>query len=301
MEKFILLISCLGFGFLLRKTSLFNQNSPIVLNNLIIYFFIPILTLYYVPKIDFQLSLFWLSLTPFVVYLSSFLFIKIIKQTIQIDTKTEGAMIMTGGIGSISFVGFPIFEMLYGEEGLAYGIILSLAGTFLVFNTVGLFTGMYYSNAKSSASKILKKIFTFPPFVSFLVALMFTFFNFTYPEWMDNILLKFTSPFSVLALLTIGMQIDLDIPADNINKLIIGQVHKLIIAPVVIYLLMWQIFGMHTLIAKICILGAGIGSMNAISIVAAQMDLNPKLATLMPAIGIPLSVPLLFLIDTILK
>ncbi len=64
-----------------------------------------------------------------------------------------------------------------------------------------------------------------------------------------------------------------------------------------VYLLLWHIVAVDDLIAKVCLLGAAIGSMNAVSIVAAQMGLNPRLASLMPAISIPLSIPLLFLID----
>ena len=69
---------------------------------------------------------------------------------------------------------------------------------------------------------------------------------------------------------------------------------KRLTAPVLIYVLMWQVLGLQTVLAKVCILGAAIVSMNAISIVAAQMGLNPKLSSLMPVIGIPLSIPFLF-------
>lgn len=302
MLKFILLACCLFFGALLRRTKWFDEKSPLVLNNLLVYFFIPILTLYHVPKINFEIQLIWLSITPFLIYASSFVFIKMANRINKMDKKTEGALIMCSGIGSISFVGFPVFELLYGEEGLSYGIILSLAGTFLVFNTVGILTGLSYSQQTSTDKFfLLKKMATFPPFFSFVVAGMINFSGILYPPGMDDVLMRLSAPFSVLALLAIGMQMDFSLDRSFLKTLFIGQFHKLIIAPLVIYVFLWHLIGITSVVAKVCLLGAAIGSMNAISIVAAQMGLNPKLATAMPAIGIPISIPILFLIENLIK
>ena len=301
MAKFLLLGICLLVGIVLRSTKLFDEKSPIVLNNLLVYFFIPVLTLYHVPKISFAYSQVWLSLTPFLVYGFSFLFIKIFSPILSIDKSTEGSLIMCSGIGSISFVGFPIFELLYGEEGLSYGIILSLAGTFLVFNTVGIYTGLHYMQKKKMPMRFfLRKILTFPPFMAFVIASVLNAIGFQYSELSDYILAKLSAPFSVLALLAIGMQMDFSIDRKFLKVLFLGQFYKLFISPLIIYIFMWHVLGITGLVARVCILGAAIGSMNAISILAAQMGLNPKLSVLMPAIGIPISIPLLFLIDKLL-
>ncbi|MEM6696958.1 MAG: AEC family transporter [Bacteroidota bacterium] len=301
MIKIILLLLCILSGFLLRRTKWFNADSPMVLNNLIIYFFIPVLTLYHIPKIEFQLSLIWLSVTPFIIYASSFFFMRFISKISPIDSNTEGALIMCSGIGSISFVGFPVFEMLYGSEGLSYGIVLSLAGTFLVFNTLGIITGISYASKQKDFEQFLKHIFTFPPLIAFLVDLAVNLLEITYPQSLQLILAQLTAPFSVLALIAIGMQINFSIDRQFLKNLLIGQLYKLIIAPFLIYVLLWHIVGLQDTVAKVCLLGAAIGSMNAVSILAAQMGLNPKLASLMPAIGIPLSIPILFVIDLLLR
>ena len=300
MDQVILLVCCLFSGFILRKSSLFDERSPVVLNNLIVYFFIPVITLYHVPKIVFEWNLVWLSITPYIIYLSSFVFIKMMNSFFPFDRKTEGALIMTSGIGSISFVGFPIFETLYGAEGLGYGIVLSLAGTFLVFNTAGISTGLYYSGQTRDRNSFIRKLLTFPPLVAFIIALLINAFNFELPVAIIFILQKLSAPFSVLALLAIGMQMDFSLDKSFLKTLSLGQIHKLIVAPVLIYILMWHILDLQNMVAKVCILGAAIGSMNSISIVAAQMELNPKLSAMMPAIGIPISIPILFLIDKFL-
>ena len=300
MDQIVLLVCCLFAGFILRRLPLFDKNSPIVLNNLIVYFFIPIITLYHVPQLEFKWNLVWLSITPFIIYFSSFLFIKMMQLFFSFDKKTEGALIMTSGIGSISFVGFPIFETLYGSEGLAYGIVLSLAGTFLVFNTVGISTGLYYSKQTRDRKNFVKKLLTFPPLIAFVLALLINLTPLEIPISINLILQKLSAPFSVLALLAIGMQMEFSLDKNFLKILTIGQIHKLLVAPILIYCLMWYLLDLQNLVAKICILGAALGSMNSISIVAAQMGLNPKLSAMMPAISIPISIPILFLIDKFL-
>lgn len=300
MSQILLLIICLLSGFLLRRTSLFDQESPIVLNKLIIYFFIPVLTLYHVPRIEFQISLIWLSITPFLVYIGSWLYIKAVSRVRKMDHLSEGALIMTSGIGSTSFVGFPIFDILYGEEGLAYGIILSLAGTIFVFNTMGVATGIYYSDDSGSYRQFLKRLLSFPPLIAFLVALIINLVDVSIPVWFVEVLGKLSAPFSVIALLTIGMQIDLKIDKSFLRYLLIGQSYKLMLAPLMMYGLMYHVLGQRDELSDVIILGAGIGSMNAVSIVAAQMGLNPRLSIFIPALSIPFSIPVLFFIDFLL-
>lgn len=302
MENFLLLLICLTVGILLRRTKYFDERSPVVLNQLLVYFFIPILTLYHIPKLQFAFPQIWLSLTPFLIYGGSWLWGRLVARRFGVDRETEGTLIMCSGIGSISFVGFPVFELLYGKAGLVYGIILSLAGTFFVFNTVGISTGFYYSNTERQPFRFyLKKMLSFPPFIAFALASLFNFAKLSYPPLLDGTLKSLAAPFSVIALLTIGMQIEFSL-APNLRKaILIGQTYKLLLAPFLTYLLMWHILSVDPLLAKVCILGAAIGSMNAISIVAAQQGLNPRLAALMPAIGIPISIPLLFLIAWLLE
>ena len=264
MVNIALLISCLLAGFLLGRSNMVEGDASKVLNQLIIYFFIPVLTLYHVPKIDFQVQLIWLTLTPFLIFLFSFLFFKIVGRFFELDQKTEGALIMTSGIGSTSFVGFPVFEMLYGQEGLSYGIVLSLAGTFLVFNTLGVSTGLYYSGRVSNLKVLLRNILRFPPAIAFIIALFINVLGIEYPESLDFLLLKLSAPFSVLALISIGMEVDFSVGRPLLKNLALGQGFKLLIAPLLIYVLLWHLLEMRGVLARVCILGAAIGSMNAV-------------------------------------
>ncbi|MEO0900148.1 MAG: transporter [Bacteroidota bacterium] len=300
MISLLLIGSCLFSGVLLRRTAILDANAVKSLNGLLIYFFIPILTLYHIPRITFEWKLIWLTITPFAAYLGSLLYIRLINLGSAFDKSTEGAMIMTSGIGSISFVGFPIFELLYGQEGLAYGIVLSLAGTLLVFNTLGLATGLYYSGKSGSLKDFLARFFTFPPFLAFLLAISTHFLPFPLPELYNQLLGKLSAPFSVMAIIAIGAQIQFTFDKKLLKSLLLGNIYKLLLSPLLVFSLLYLTIGTDSVMAKVCILGSAIGSMNAVSILAARMDLNPPLAALMPAIGIPVSIGWLFVVDILL-
>jgi len=192
--------------------------------------------------------------------------------------------------------------MLYGDQGLSYGIFLSLGGTILVFNTIGIaYLLNYNSESSSSWGMIIKKLFAFFPFMIFLIALSCNLLDITFAPSIIKILEQLASPFSVVALLAIGLQVELKTITDYKFEIIIGQLFKLVLAPLIIYLIVWVIFGRTDLLAKICVLGAGIGSMNAISILTAEKGVQPKLSIVMPVIGIPISLFSLFIIDNLLK
>jgi len=301
LSNILLILTCLVAGIVLKRTLFYNVDSSSILNRLIIYFFIPLIAVYQVPKIELDPTLIWLSLCPFIIFIASFLFFQVISKFTAIEQDTKIALVLTSGISSTSFVGFPIFEILYGETGLAYGILMSLGGTILVFNTLGISTLLYYTENKINFLGLLKKVLQFIPFVAFLIGLLINFSGWSYPKVLDDLLGRLVSPFSVLALISIGMQVKFQMTKKILHELLLGQFFKLILAPCIIFLLVWWYLDIQGIIGKVCVLGAAIGSMNAMSILTAEKKLNPDLAILMPTVGIPISIPILFLLDQLLQ
>ncbi len=301
MENIIVLVVCLCSGMILRWAFGLKEGAVRAMNLLIVYFFVPVIGLYMIPKIEFNGSLIWLSITPFLAFGFSVIFYRFFGTPLKIDLESRQSLTLTSGISSISFVGFPIFELLYGDLGLAYGVFMSLSGTILVFNTVGVTTLFYFEGHHVGMKGLLKRVLLFPSFHAFLIAILFNLLEVKYPQVLDLALSKITGAFSVVALLAVGLQIDLKMTLEQRRNLVIGQVFKLIIAPLVMYLVVWQLLGMKDLVGRICILGAAIGPMNSMAVLAASRGINPKLSILMSAVGIPLSIPLVFLLDYFLK
>jgi malate permease and related proteins len=289
MTNLILLFVCLLLGIILQRLKGFPKDAHLVLNALIIYVCLPALTLLYTTEIHFERSQILPILMPYLLFGCSFIFFKILAPIAQLDRSTTGALTLTAGISSISFVGFPIFELLFGKEGLQMGVLMSQAGSFVVCGTLGIFTASYYSSSEVSAKKIVKDIFRFPPFLAFCIAVILNISNFHFPIWSTDILQKIGSPFTILALISIGLQISFKREDLQAKPLLYGLFYKLLLAPLLIFILYFLMLGEHSFLGKISVIGAALGSMNTATIIAINYGLNPKLASQMVSISIPLS------------
>jgi predicted permease len=68
-----------------------------------------------------------------------------------------------------------------------------------------------------------------------------------------------------------------------------GLGYKLILAPALVFVLFVLVLKQRGIVAEMCVLGASLGPMNTIAIIASNYRLNPPLAAQMVGIGIPLS------------
>ena len=289
MANLLLLFLCLVLGIILQRTKGFPQDGYKALNGLIVNVCLPALTLLYTSETHFNRTQILPVLMPYILFIVAFLFFKILAPILKFDRSTTGALTLTAGISSISFVGFPIFELMFGKQGLEIGVLMSQAGSFVVCGTLGIFTASWYYSEEVSWVKILKNIFTFPPFVAFCIAVIINIFDWHFPIWTKDTLQKLGSPFTVLALISVGLQISFRREDIQVKPLMYGLLYKLLIAPILIFVLYILILQQHNPLGKQCVIGAALGSMNTATIIAVNYGLNPKLATQMVSISIPLS------------
>lgn len=289
MSNLLLLFTCLLLGIILQHIKGFPKESHLILNAFIIYVCLPALTLLYTSEISFQANQALPVLMPYILFVCSFIFFKILAPMLKFNRSTTGALTITAGISSISFVGFPIFELLYGKEGLKMGVLMSQAGSFVVCGTLGLMTASYYSSSEPSIKKMLGSMFSFPPFLAFCLAILINLMGLHFPLLVGEILQKLGSPFTILALISVGLQINFKKESFTQKPLLVGLFFKLFIAPLIIYLIYLILLDEKTCLGEMCVVGAGLGSMNTATIIAINHRLNPSLASLMVGIGIPLS------------
>lgn len=289
MSNIVFLLVCLTLGILLKRVPALSKNGPLVINNLLLYVCLPAATLFYTSSIWLNEAYFLPILMPWLSFGSSFLFFQILRRFVKFHRHSEAVLILTSGIPSVSFVGFPVFELLYGEEGMKIGVLMSQAGSFLVCSTVGIITASYYANAETKKWGFLLDVLRFPTFIAFCVALLINVSGWILPIMVTDLLRKLAAPFSFLALISIGMQIDFSDKNIHWRALGWGLGYKLIIAPILVFVLFVLVLKQRGIVAEMCVLGAAFGPMNTIAIIAANYRLNPTLAAQMVGIGIPLS------------
>jgi hypothetical protein len=289
MLNLVFILLCLVIGALLKRFSVLPANAPNVLNNLILYVCLPATSLIYASNIAFDRRYVLVIAMPWLLYGGSALFFHLLDKYIRFHKHTKAVLIMTAGIPSISFVALPIFQMLYGEEGAKIGILMSQAGSFLACNTLGVITASVYASENPKFAVIAKDVLTFPTFIAFTLAMIMNGLDAEFSASMLEILKKLSAPFTFIALIAVGLQMEFNVKSLQKHSLKWGFLYKLVICPVVVFLLYCVGFEQDNLMAKTSVMGAAVGSMNMTAAVAMRYNLNPTLAAQMVGVGIPLS------------
>ncbi|MBA3024383.1 MAG: AEC family transporter [Gammaproteobacteria bacterium] len=287
MNNLILLILCFLAGMLLRRMRRMPDNAPATLNGFIIHVSLPALTLLYIHEIQLSGDVLLTALMAWIVFGLSAAFFWAIGRWLSLPRKTTGALIVVGGLGNTSFFGLPMVDAFYGKEGLATAIVADQLGSFFVLSVLGITVAGIYSSGRPSAAQIVKRIASFPPFISLAIA--FLLIPVEYADWFTVLLKRLGDTLAPLALLSVGLQLRLGHIAEHKRNLALGLGFKLILAPLAIYLLYVEWLGAQGLAIQVTLFEAAMPSMITAAIVAKEHDLDPDLSNLMVAVGLILS------------
>lgn len=289
MANIILLFLCLFLGVFLRKTKLFPEDGHLALNSFVINISLSALSLYYIPKlllsfeVIFPVAIAWLNI------FLSLVFFSILSKKFKWSKSLTGALIMCAGFGNTSFVGIPVIQSLFGENGLKTVMLVDQPGSFVALSTVGIAVANYYSGTKNSVAEIVNKIIRFPPFIAFSVAFILNLFSITLPSGLDEVFGKLGATTVPLALVSVGSQLKLQPPGEYSKPLLWGLLFKLILFPAFIFVLYFILLKQRGETVEIAILEAAMAPMITAAIIASTHKLEPKLCNLMVGVGIPLS------------
>lgn len=289
MSSIILLFLCLFIGIAIQKINTFPKNTAVVLNQYILFVALPAMALYYLPKIQLGWHLLLPASVAWIAFGLSFVFFNYLGKINNWSKKLTGCLIITSGLGNTSFVGIPIIQALYGEDGLNTLIIVDLPGTFVVLSTVGVLVATMYSNQKETGESIVKKMFRFPPLIAFLAGLAMVLLQIDFPEPLSTTFKQLSATISPVALISVGYQLKFKTYGKHFKFLILGLSFQLIILPFVILALFYFILGKNDLATKVCIIEAAMAPMITGAILASTYGLKPELSNMMVGYGIPLS------------
>jgi len=289
LANILLLLICLISGILFRKSKLLPENSHVILNNIIMYICLPALALLYIPELKVSTKIIYPLIVTYIVFGLAVVFFIFIGKIFKLDSSTVGALILTAGLCNTSFVGFPVLIALFGEEGLKVGVLIDQAGSFVILATFGTIIASIYSHGKIDYRNIIKKILVYPSFIAFILGIILNIFNFHFEGVLKDLLEKAGSPMAFLALISVGLQLKVSLKDLPVRELLTGLSYKLIIAPLVIYILFFVVMKGSGLDVQVSLIEVAMPPMVMGAVLASSFNLNPKLANLMVGIGIPLS------------
>jgi predicted permease len=273
----------------LKKAKIVPENFHASLNAFVINISLSAFSLHYISKIELNSSVIYPISVSWIGIFLAIAFFVILGKIFHWKYSVIGALIMCAGFSNTSFVGIPVIQALYGENGLKT-LMLVDQPNFIALSTVGILVSNFYSGSKDSLAKHLLKVFKFPPFIAFMVALLFNLFSVEIPKDLDEVFLKLGATTVPLSLVSVGSQMHWKkIDKEEGLHLFLGLLFKLILFPLVILVMYKFIFHKNSEMIDICIMEAAMAPMITAAIIASAHQLDPKLCNLMIAVGIPIS------------
>ena len=213
---------------------------------------------------------------PLLVWGGAWFLLKLFARRFALDKGTHAALLLTAGLGNTSFIGFPLTQAYFGDEGLRIAVICDQI-SFITLATLGLITALNASHSADSGMKaMVRSVVRFPSFLAFVAAL-------------NPLLTKLASTLVPLALFSVGLQIRFSEWRRELPSLSLGLAYKLLIAPGLV-LCAALAFHLKGIIGQTSVFEAAMAPMITSAILAAEYQLNPRLSNLMVSVGILLSI-----------
>lgn len=284
MINFVLIAVCIIAGMIFKSTKTIHPDAHKGINTWVLYLALPAVSFKYLPKVQWSLEMLFPILSTVLIAVGSSILVLFYSRIKNYSRRSRSTMELASGYSNTSFIGFPLIAAFYGEQYLSIAIICDQT-MFLMLSTMGIITALKggSKSGKISSIFILKRLFTFPPFLGCLSALILSqFFNLDFAEPLFDKLAATVAP---LALFSVGLQLKFNGWRKLMPQISTSMLYKLILAPLCV-LLLALVFDIKEDIAKISIFEAAMPTVITSSIIAEQFRLNTKLINLIIGISI---------------
>lgn len=287
MENFALIFVALFIGYIINRRGVFSKDTPLILNQFILYISLPAMTLLQIPKLSLSYEILIPIFIAWLVMGLSALAVFFLCKISHFSKEVTGALMLVAVLGNTSFVGIPIIQAYFGESALPYVLMYDQLGSFIALCTYGTFISAYYSSAKDVHIKaIALKILTFPPFLSLFIALFFI--GTTFHPVVISVLSSLANTIVPLALVAVGLGLRFKLPAEDVKPFLSALGIKLIFAPLVA-IGITSLFSWQNQAGLISIMEAGMGPMITAGAIASMAGLAPRLSSAIVGYGTLLS------------
>lgn len=287
MENFILILLAIAIGYGLNRLKIFSKDAPAILNLFVIYISLPAMILLQIPRLTFSMDTVIPIVISWLVMTISVFIVLGVSRFFNFSKEVTGSLLLVSILTNSSFMGIPIINAYMGETALPYVLVYDQLGTFIALATYGTFIASYYSNKSEISFKIITmKVLTFPPFISLVFALFLigVEFNIT----ITKVLESFASTIVPVALVAVGLQLQLKLPKEDVKPFSVALIIKLIIAPIIAFGIC-LLFGWNNQASIVSIMEAAMAPMITAGAIASMAGLAPRLSSAIVGYGILIS------------
>lgn len=287
MENFVLILLAIVIGYGINRLNIFPKEAPTILNQFVIYISLPAMILLQIPRLTFSLDTIIPIIIAWLIMAFSAILILLLARFFSFSKEITGSLMLVSILGNSSFMGIPIINAYMGESALPYVLVYDQLGTFIALATYGTFIASYYSNKSEISFKIITfKVLTFPPFISLIAALFLMGVEFN--PTITKVLSSFANTIVPIALVAVGLQLQLKLPGHEIKPFTVALVIKLLIAPI-IAIIICKLFGWNNQASLVSIMEAGMAPMITAGAIASMAGLAPRLSSAIVGYGIIIS------------
>lgn len=289
-------LGLLACGVLAARTRAVPAGTAAVIDRLVIVLALPGLVLARVPSLELDAT----TLVPVAVAWGQLLLLAglvlLLSRGLGWSRLTTGTMLLCVPLGNTSFLGFPAVESLLGTEHLGPAIVYDQLGSFLGVATWGTFVAARWGRGTPpTATTVLRRILTFPPFVALVVAVATRWTGLPGPvEVVAELLGGMLTP---LAMIAIGLR--LRIPeVGSLPTVTTGLTLRLVVAPAAVLAIM-ALTGAGGTVWEATALEAAMPPMVTAGIMAIDAGLDERLAAALTGGGILVALATLPIVATI--
>ncbi len=286
-DAFALILAMLALGMVFARLRSFPDNAADTLNRVVLYLCLPAAVLIYVPRLQLDLSLLGIIVTPWLLMLLTLGLVSLATRVLGFQRQVHAVLLLCVALCNSSFIGYPMVRALLGEQALPYAVVYDQFGTFVLLSTFGLYVLARYSgDTPPGAGHIVLRIVRFPPLWALVFAL--TLMPAPPPTWIALALKNLADAMLPLVMLAVGLTIQLRLSRAELLPLGVGLLLKLIVLPAVAIPLSLA-FGLSGDMLRVNVLETAMPTMITAAALAIAHQLAPRLAAAMVGYGIVLS------------
>ncbi|MBD7924145.1 AEC family transporter [Xanthomonas sp. CFBP 8703] len=286
-DAFALILAMLALGKLFARLRVLPANTTEVLNGVVLYLCLPASVLIYVPRLQLNLSLLGLMVTPWLLAGVTVLAVLALRRPLRLRREEHAALLLCVGLSNSSFIGYPMVRALLGETALPYAVVYDQFGTFVLLSSFGLYVlARYGGETPPSLRQTLLRMARFPPLWALAFAL--TLMPAQPPAWIASGLQHLADAMLPLVMLAVGFSIQLRLPREELKPLAAGLLLKLLLLPALAWPLSWAL-GLRGQALQANVLESAMPTMITAAALAISHRLAPRLAAALVGYGILLS------------
>ncbi|MFA7084460.1 MAG: AEC family transporter [Arcobacteraceae bacterium] len=203
------------------------------------------------------------------------------------DRKTLATFMIVATFGNTSFIGFSYIDAFYGQDYVVYALIYDLFGSFLLVVSLGVFVINWGNGEAVKMKTIVKSVLFFPPIVMFIITIFAKVV--VVPNFMMNTAQTIGATLVPLAMIAIGMKLELKNIFYKIKLTALALFLKMIFMPVLVMILFAIFYTLEDTWSKATILEVAMPPMTTAVILAIKGGLDERFAINALVIGVILS------------